>query len=316
MSHRLIGADSYTRIGFAHEIEALPCQDAAAAEITDSGIGIACVADGCSSSPGSEFGALFNTYLWRALVKSSFNYRSSGIGAAVAEAYLLEAREADLFARQDLSPQGSIFDATLVGARYVPGREACQVSIFGDGMVVARYRTGEGKVETQLSTMEWNNNAPPYLSYLLEEERLEALRASLANHPYHGTFRTIRPEKTPPGQAETIVLAVDHVLQLSPPTAGFNYEVPLVTPQGHSLISLSVCSDGLGDIRRLVTGGQSLLETDFSGLNDVFFSYGLPTGRFQARNCLWAFKRLLKEDYKPVDDFSVATLLFEDDLDV
>ena len=147
-------ADAHFTIGKTHEV----CQDYATAD--DQGqsglssmLAHAVVCDGCSSSPDTDWGARF---LARA-------------GASALQPFdaLNVVRRADSY-RKALELAPTALDATLLLIRETPQGDA-EVTVCGDGVVVAQRRDGTGYAHWSLS---FNNNAPAYLSYLLDLERL------------------------------------------------------------------------------------------------------------------------------------------------
>jgi len=153
-------ADSFFAIGKTHMV----CEDYARAGLTEDGHPYAVVCDGCSSSPDTDFGArLLATSAvfqmrWICRGEGSFMIRDSQILSAAANA----ANEIDVNMR--------CLDATVVAAyRAVQdGNEGVKVSMRGDGVVVARHRDGSYVIQA----VDHDHNAPRYLSYELDEDRM------------------------------------------------------------------------------------------------------------------------------------------------
>lgn len=142
--------DSYFAIGKTH----LVCQDYAYHDTGKLPFGL--VADGCSSSPHTDFGARFlvlggveRLTLWGDCLKSEWVIRRA---AEAVEETMLPAQCLD-------STLGAVFQ-TLEGK--------VRAVMTGDGVIIAR-RRGSGVVEH--IDIEFNEGAPGYLSYQLDPKR-------------------------------------------------------------------------------------------------------------------------------------------------
>ena len=140
-------SDAFFTIGTSHTI----CQDYALAGKTKDGKAFAVVADGCSSSAHTDFGAR----LIAAAAIDCAEYRSllPAIVYSVAKDSLPKALSA------------TALDATLLVA--LETTAGVVVDRYGDGFVIARRR--DGVIEVVSDDF---NNAPPYLSYLLDANRM------------------------------------------------------------------------------------------------------------------------------------------------
>jgi len=131
----------------------------------------AIVADGCSSSPNTDFGARL---LVRAAI-SEFDECNDQEDDPLLRptAIILKANEW----RRSLDLPSTSLDATLVVV-VENGDHNAEVFLAGDGVIAARRRDGSG---IDYWVVECSHNAPTYLSYLLEpqsdeEPRLKALQ--------------------------------------------------------------------------------------------------------------------------------------------
>lgn len=154
-------ADAFFAQGKTHMV----CQDYALARADKDAYAIVC--DGCSSSPRTDVGARLVAHAtalhmrWLHNVEPAFADRERMIIDAAANA----ANEIDL----DLHA----LDATVIAARTGVDKEGSQgviVSMRGDGVLVARHRTGGHHV---IYTVDHEENAPRYLSYDIDTQRLE-----------------------------------------------------------------------------------------------------------------------------------------------
>lgn len=152
-------SDCYFAIGKTHVI----CQDYAVCGSTAAADGgaYAIVADGCSGSRWSDLGA-------RILSRAAEQHllRSGGsppdLRAIVRDAAAGTA---------PLDLPGEALDATLLVAQHLAG--TVRIAVAGDGVVVARTRD---RHEVRVWSIEFNGEAPAYLSYQLDPRRLAAYR--------------------------------------------------------------------------------------------------------------------------------------------
>jgi len=148
----MLNADAHFRIGKTHTV----CQDyATVGEKGD--LSYVLVSDGCSSSPHTDFGSRF-------LIQAVSQIASTE-GSFSPHAVIWLAHS---YARQmGLPPE--CLDATLMALFSTPQRT--RVLVTGDGVVAARSRDGK----LCIWVVEFNLNAPAYLSYLLSEDRMKTL---------------------------------------------------------------------------------------------------------------------------------------------
>jgi hypothetical protein len=145
-------ADSYFALGSTHDV----CQDYALAGDAH-GYAFGVVADGCSSSPHTDFGARLLAYGAQS-VMLAYPSRLHRLGilplACTSLGHLVPSR---------------CLDATLMAVYDADGFISAHVA--GDGVVVARRLDGTHEVHE----IEFSGNAPAYLSYQLDGSRLAAL---------------------------------------------------------------------------------------------------------------------------------------------
>lgn len=141
-------SDTFFTIGTSHAI----CQDYALAGTTKQGKAYAVVADGCSSSAHTDFGA-------RLLAAAAAERVQDLFCDPVSIICLAQALTPQCF------PQKTILDSTLLLAQESEG--GVTVDMYGDGFIIARRRDG-----TLVVISHDFNNAPPYLTYLLDKNRM------------------------------------------------------------------------------------------------------------------------------------------------
>jgi len=148
-----VNADSYFSIGKAH----LVCQDYALAG--SEGLPFAIVADGCSSSPDTDFGSRF---LSQAALRQFQMGAEVGMICYDPDPILHEASHMSRVVGLD----ERCLDSTLLVAYVSEGH--IRVDVTGDGVVVARRR---GSEVLEHWKVEFNRGAPGYLSYILSPVR-------------------------------------------------------------------------------------------------------------------------------------------------
>lgn len=157
-------SDSFFTIGSTHQI----CQDYAWAQniypkIEGPPITTAFVADGCSSSPHTDFGA-------RLLIRAALKQLQFSLPllSEIKINPLAVIRETDLQAQIMNLPQQSL-DATLLAA-FNNEYGSIHVFLCGDGVVIAQRPDNN----FDYYIIEYNNNTPAYLSYTLDQDRYKA----------------------------------------------------------------------------------------------------------------------------------------------
>ena len=126
------------------------CQDYAV-----TGPNVAVVCDGCSSAPHSDVGA-------RLLAHAALTAEPSALDSG---AWL---RGPDSV-RETLALPASALDATCIVARALA--DAITVTMFGDGVIAARGRDDGPPLVIEVA---YPRSAPPYPSYTLDADRLQA----------------------------------------------------------------------------------------------------------------------------------------------
>lgn len=139
-------SDAHFEIGRSHDI----CQDYALVGTP----ALAVISDGCSSSDFTDLGSRF-------LVLSTHQDPFSLPVRILDRAHSM-AKAANL--------KNSCLDATLLYA--YPSPSGIRVNAFGDGVVVAKHKDGS----VEVWSIDFNKEAPAYLSYLLSQGRLAKYR--------------------------------------------------------------------------------------------------------------------------------------------
>lgn len=151
----LIGHDSHFSMGSTHDV----CQDYAVSRCDDNRV-IACVSDGCSSSPMSDIGSR----LW--CVSALRNFSKGGC------IHDLVSDSLRYFVGLGLSEMFPLcMDATL-GVIVQSGKTA-DIFLAGDGVIIERYKDGSLFISNFQSEKIGSGDAPAYPSYLFDFDRLD-----------------------------------------------------------------------------------------------------------------------------------------------
>jgi hypothetical protein len=171
----LINIDTFLKIGDSHRV----CEDYIVSG--QNPVPYIILSDGCSSSNNTEMGARILCHL----AKQYLKYRGDNL-------YDLDYNKmgswiihnAELTARQ-LGLKISCLDATLIVSFELDG--VITVFMYGDGVVVAK--NGLGII--QADYIEFTNNAPYYLSYLIDEFRDEIYHENKNSKTLHEVFDNV-----------------------------------------------------------------------------------------------------------------------------
>jgi len=261
-------ADRYFCIGTTHPI----CQDYAIANNT-SGKTAVYLADGCSSSPATDFGARFLTLAAMRHERGAVGWDKATITAA---SWMANAAQLPL----------RCLDATLLGIeKFAPAPVAFA---YGDGVIATRQRpTGS----VLYHHIECADGAPDYLNYLLNTDRKEVYLAHMEalaedNVPVK-IIRTYRDGE--------LVNEREHPL----------FE-PLVVPllEYHDLVA--VMSDGAASFQK-IEGGKTV-SVPVSEVVHHVMNVKNTTGDFVVRRVRNGFlnRHCRKEGWTHYDDFAVG----------
>ena len=255
--------DCYFATGKTHKV----CEDFATATPD-----LAAVADGCSSSSDTSWGARFVCQSADLFAEENDDWAESGT-VIIDEAERMRIA-CHLF--------NDCLDATLLAI--VPGDEP-HVRIWGDGVVVMRYReTGEYLVHA----IEYAGNAPAYPSYLLNDDRLAVYMRSTAAKR---TFKVTYPSGTEVGEL-----------------TGFPFDGD-VLPINVDLFDLVlVFTDGVQSFQAKV--GRKTVPVALKDVLDQLSFHG--QGEFVTRTMRWFLTKFCPANgWAHLDDLGVAGMLFE-----
>ena len=146
----LVSHDSFAKIGADHHL----CEDYAI-----SSPGVIVVSDGCSSSDNTDFGSQVLSRLVMDNLRSCVGYPEH-INQAL-ESAVFQAGAVVKGINLDLS----CLDATIVSA--MVSDDHVHIAVAGDGAVAWKY----AGVEPMMLSIEYESNAPYYLSYLNDKSR-------------------------------------------------------------------------------------------------------------------------------------------------
>lgn len=298
-------ADSFFTRGKAHAV----CQDYARSGKTPSKMGVdegsrpfAIVSDGCSGSPDTDFGSRLLTMA----TVEGIDIMGDGL-ASKADWLIWHALDK---LPQNLQRQS--LDATLLAA-YARDDGSVQVIACGDGVIAARKRDTQ-----EIEVIEIDcQNAPSYLSYLLNPERLllyrEALEATMeASHTHEGrilrrwsTLEKMREDQPPDNEWDWPVIIEGNTGQ----TVTYDNFPFVLTYDPTEYDLVMVCSDGVQSFQDAETMEAIPVSWVLGHLTDI---KGF-TGEFMARRCKSFLHRFcVKNHWQHYDDLGVAALYLGD----
>jgi len=258
-----MNADSAFFIGKDHTI----CEDYALAGVQGD-IAYAIVCDGCSASPDVDFGARILAFQAKFGINTDSQWNPKDPNRVGSYA-IYNARNAHKIFFPMLHPQA--LDATLLAARVKNNR--VMAVVYGDGVIVHR-----SKNEIKSAHIRLTSGAPDYLSYTLDEPRMEA---------YNELENNVKEVHT----------SYDGAYDYKP-FVPFVYDSPVEEGDTISLIT-----DGIDSFRR-----QDNSSIKWEDLVDEFTGFKNFEGQFALRR-ITAFKRkALTENWHHLDDISIASI--------
>jgi len=261
-------ADRYFAIGTTYPI----CQDYAIANNVGGKTAVY-LADGCSSSPATDFGARFLTLAAMRHERGAVGWDKATITAA---SWMANAAQLPL----------RCLDATLLGIeKFGPAPVAFA---YGDGVIATRER-GTGVIVYHV--IECADGAPDYLNYLLNADRKETYEAHMGG---------LKEEKIP---AKTVTTYRDGEI-----FAHEEYPIfePFVIPILGWADLVAVMSDGAGSFQKLE--GGSTVSIPVGEVVDQVMAIKNTTGDFVVRRVRNGFLNRFcrKEGWTHYDDFAVG----------
>lgn len=293
--------DSYFRIGSQHVRTALPCQDYAFAGRSTFGIDYAIVSDGCSASKDSDVGSRAITHWFRNQLDSF-----PTIFPADPEEYKNDKFYKELFIQrfkdhfgtmwsENFIPHRECLDATLVAAFIHRAFKKGYILVAGDGAFSIKNK--DGTVESFYVCID--ENAPPYLSYHLNEKnKLRYLDFMAKQQARVHLFKAIKAGEGSPSFIEDSWYYASDVLENGGLVFSFD-------PQTTDVVS--VFTDGIASF------GKDGKAVPFGEVMGQFMDIKSPAGIFIGRTCISTFRKHAKENIDHYDDFSMAALKFNEE---
>jgi len=284
-------ADAFFSIGKSHMV----CEDYARAGFTDDRHPYAIVCDGCSSSPDTDIGA-------RALATSlAFQIEDLCTGRYSADRVMNTAANYAYMALSAAKVGNRALDATVVAAYRVEkdGKEGVQVSMRGDGVVVARMRDGDFFI----FTIDHEHNAPQYLNYDLDSKRLEGYMKKFGDKSAVRTYASKFGHDRPKDGWEPSLYAE---FNGHPDDWFFDAET-------YDLVM--VLSDGVQTFQQMVEDGTSrnLVDIPMEEVVRHLLKIKGTKGEFLKRRChKFLTRHCVTHNWQHYDDFSAAAIWMED----
>jgi serine/threonine protein phosphatase PrpC len=287
----ICNTDSFFAIGKTHMV----CEDYARSGRTEERHPYAIVCDGCSSSEDTDIGA-------RALATSlAARVEDLCTGKYSTDRVMNDAAAHAGMALFAAKVEDRALDTTVIAAYRVEkeGKEGVQVSMRGDGVVVARLRSGE----FFLYTVDHEHNAPRYLNYDRDSRRLEGYMRKFgdkaASRVYVSKFGNDRPKD---GWVPELYVEFNG----HPDDWFFDAaEYDLVM----------VLSDGVQTFQQMVTNGTSknLVDIPVEEVVRHLLQIKGTKGEFLKRRChKFLTRHCVTHNWQHYDDFSAAAIWMED----
>ena len=243
------------------------------------------VADGCSSSKQTDVGARFLALTAKLVL--SYSYGSSYIGLYKTEDFKEKLVDNIIYNlkifKQNFQLDDSVFDATLLISIWDNNLKEGITFCFGDGLFI--YKVNNNLCYT---IIEYDSNAPYYLSYKLNKDR---------NKEYLEQYKNSK------------MIIKNHCNEeISQYYSKFNVPFSLeVLSNNYSSISMvGIASDGLMSFEKDKT------PVALNSIINPFFEFKNTNGEYLKRRIDKYLKQLNKEGYSHYDDISIATLLIKD----
>jgi len=237
------------------------------------------LADGCSSSKGTDMGARLLCYLAQQYIR----FRSTKyFEPDHKEMGMWIIHNAELVAKQLGLPNHSL-DSTLIIAYKNYGINNIRVHFYGDGCLIYF-----GKKQTLFGQIEYTKNAPYYLSYYIDPERDQL-------------FHDMKQDK--------IVKTLITGQSLIGTTEIFAYDSPSVYNYilNDEFNGLLIASDGMTSF---IADREGLVDPSLY-INE-FHEFKTTKGEFLKRRVNKLLKNLAKEEIYNADDLSVGAFLLEE----
>lgn len=267
-----MNVDHFYRIGKGHSV----CEDYAISGMNP--IPHAILSDGCSSSKDTDVGARMLCHLAKA---------NSQVGS-IRNFIALMCRDMDLLSNV-IEIDFSAFDATLCMLSI--SKNIVDVLMFGDGFVID---IGENH-EVTVSQIEYESNAPFYLSYRNNNEKIKAyINGSLG-------------KKT---NRHFILNSDGYLVKDSGRMSIQNFEYPFIDKYKANewFKTILLASDGLSSFVRMDDSYHIPVHEVIAEL----VSFKSLTGEFLKRRMNRMLKDFAKDGIFPMDDVSVAGIHFGD----
>ena len=264
----MIQTDTFLKIGKPHQV----CEDYIFSG--ENPVKYIILSDGCSSSKNTEMGARILCHL----AKQYLRYRKDDYRFPYLdydEMGLWIIHNAELSARQ-MGLEKSCLDATLIVA--FEYKSKVHVYIYGDGIVVTQNQQGM----TSVSEIEFTKNAPFYLSYKVDPERMVSFHEMKQDLIIRTTITNVNENK----------YAYDFKCRFK-----FRLE---------KFPKILVASDGMSSFMK---DGES---EQIINIAKDFLDFKSTKGEFLKRRLKRAIKIYEKDGLYNYDDLSVGSFLYEE----
>lgn len=266
----MIHVDSFMTQGKSHKV----CEDYALSANNE--FHLFSVSDGCSSSKNTDFGSrILSKVLESSIQFPMFNGMTDDIILPLSVNLWMKSNDVVHLLKMD----NKCLDATLVFGYVKDGK--VMITMIGDGCFVVEDQTGMIKY----FDVEYDQNAPFYLSYMFDKDRETAYRA----------LNQIKKVTTTIYWSDGTESTGSH--NSSNDIERFAFDL-------NNVKTISLFTDG---VKSLIPNNQKTPKKPIKEVINDLVHFPVPNGEFVNRRCLKFIKT--NPDYSFFDDFSMATLV-------
>lgn len=289
-----MNSDVFFDRGTTHKV----CQDYA-----EGGDGYVIVSDGCSTATNTDFGS-------RILVRSA----AQNLGS-------LDINRPEIFGSRVIASSGAVcrtlamksetLRATLLLARVDQNRKTFSWAVFGDGVVVRKYK----KEGIRVQVFSQPSNAPPYLAYCLTLDAWENYKKEFGHRLEVKDF-WIRENGIEPGP-----IGLNYQMSYDQPESILEPYHPIYFAEQDNIEDydwIALCSDGVEQF--LLNHSGPPVKIPVEKILWHFMSFKGFAGEFVQRRASRAMKEIAEKEWtieedsglgsRPSDDVSVGVLSF------
>lgn len=274
------------------------------------------VSDGCTGSPDTDVGSRLLTFAAEKALGIYREYDLPFLHAIITAArvtadsmglhsFCLDATLVAAFMEESPSPSES---GKISGSRatdFLKPQNVLYVPMLGDGTVALKFKYKKG---FDLLWIEYEDNMPWYLSYLIDPKRKDIWEGMASGIWEHGTGNMKRAYIEPDGEMETDYLGNEN---LSFAFCKAFRNAHLVMANYTDLDWMAISSDGIHTFTKKTDSGSQVVIPTHQVASQLF-DFKNFKGDFMKRQTTWFMRTFQKQGWQHDDDLSVAAIYFGD----